>query len=956
MPRAEGGAVPDGAAVIPRATYRLQLRRGFGFDEAVCILPYLRRLGISHVYASPILRARAGSAHGYDVVAHGEINPELGGRAGFERFAAALQAQGMGLLLDVVPNHMGVFCADNPWWMDVLEHGEASVHAGYFDIDWHPGDPELDGRLLLPVLGTPYGQALDQGDLRLAFDPAAGSLALHYHDHRFPLAPRSYAAVLEPAARLAEDAALLDVARAFRHIATGDAVQALLLKQRLAALAGAHRAIGAAVEALNAPDQRDALHALHELQAYRLAHWRLAADDINYRRFFDISELAALRMESPEVFEATHGLLLDLAAAGQVDGLRIDHPDGMRDPAQYFERLQQGYARRAGLAADAAGSRPLYVVAEKIAAPHEDVPTGWAIHGTTGYRFAMVANGVLVDGDAAEAFERVWQWFSGDATAFGEQVVQARREVACRTLASELNRLATALLRIARSDRHTRDHSLNSLREALAGIAACMPVYRTYVMDTPSAQDLHLIDWAVAQARRRSGLADLSVFDFVRACLCNQVPEHAVPGSADRVREFAQRFQQFSAPVAAKGVEDTAFYRYHRLVSLNEVGGDPAVFGISPRAFHAASADRAARWPHTLIATSTHDNKRSEDVRNRINVLSEMPRAWDEWLGRWHAMSTSLRTDGAGAPMPSPADEYLLYQTLLGTLPAAGLDEASLGPYRERIRGYMIKAAREAKQHTCWIRPDEAYEQALCAFVDGLLVRVRPNPLLSDLAHCARVVAGFGALNSLSTVLLKYTAPGVPDLYQGNELMDLSLVDPDNRRPVDYGLRERLLHELDDMEGAAGADLPTRLAALVREPHDGRAKLWLTSRLLRLRAAHAEFFRTAGYAALEVSGARARHVLAYVRAAGDVTMVVIVGRLFAGLVSDPLSGQAPWPVEAGVWEDTCVVLEGLLPEGGVLDNVVTGQRVGVEGRGVRVAEACSHWPGAVLLGRGVGLR
>ncbi|HET7866825.1 MAG TPA: malto-oligosyltrehalose synthase, partial [Burkholderiaceae bacterium] len=728
--------------------------------------------------------------------------------------------------------------------------------------------------------------------------PAAGSLALHYHAHRFPLAPRSYAAILEPAALLAENAALADLARAFGHVDAGDVVHTLLLKQWLAALVGAHRAIQAAVDALNAPDQRDALHALHEMQVYRLAHWRLAADDVNYRRFFDINDLAALRMELPEVFEATHGLLLDLAAAGQVNGLRIDHPDGLKDPAQYFERLQQGYARRAGLAAGAAGGRPLYVVAEKIAAPHEDVPTGWALHGTTGYRFAMVANGVLVDGDAAEAFDRVWQWFVADDTPFGEHVAQARREAACRTLASELDRLAMMLLLIARSDRHTRDHSLNSLHEALAGITACMPVYRTYVIDTPSAQDLHLIDWAVAQARRRSRLADLSVFDFVRACLCNQP---STPAAAERVRDFAQRFQQFSAPVAAKGVEDTAFYRYHRLVSLNEVGGDPAVFGISPRAFHAASADRAARWPHTLIATSTHDNKRSEDVRNRINVLSEMPRAWDEWLGRWHAMSTSLRTDGAGTPMPSPADEYLLYQTLLGTLPAAGLDEAGLGPYRERIRNYMIKAAREAKQRTGWTRPDEAYEQALCSFVEGLLVRVRPNPLLSDLSHCARVVAGFGALNSLSTVLLKYTAPGVPDLYQGNELMDLSLVDPDNRRPVDHGLRERLLHELDDMEGAAGARLPERLAALVREPHDGRAKLWLTSRLLRLRAAHEEFFHTAGYVALEVSGARARHVLAYVRAAGEVTMVVIVGRLFTGLVSDPLAGQAPWPVGAEVW-------------------------------------------------------
>ncbi|HZE92908.1 MAG TPA: malto-oligosyltrehalose synthase, partial [Rhizobacter sp.] len=719
------------------------------------------------------------------------------------------------------------------------------------------------------------------------------------------------------------------------------------LKRRLAAWSRTvPGAVDAAVASLNAADQRDELHALHEAQAYRLAYWRVAADEINYRRFFDINSLAALRMEEPEVFEATHALALALAAAGKVQGLRIDHPDGLHDPAQYFERLQQGFAQRTGieLSRDAKGrlDRPLYVVAEKIAAPHEDVPDTWAVHGSTGYRFAMVVNGVLVDTSAARRFDRLWQGFSGEAASFAELCYQGKRAIMRNALASELTVLATVLRRIAHSHWCTRDYTFNSLRSALAEVAACMPVYRTYIVDHASAQDLRFIDWAVAQARRRSSLSDPSIFDFVRQTLLGN---QAAGVSAERVeaaRQFAMRFQQFCAPVAAKGVEDTAFYRYHRLVSLTEVGGDPSVFGITPRAFHGASADRAARWPHTILATSTHDNKRSEDVRNRLNVLSEAPAAWRLSLRRWSSLARSLHTEVDGLRAPSAADEYLLYQTLLGSLPAGGLSDESLPAYRQRIEAYMLKAAREAKLRTSWARPDAAYEGALQALVHGVLARLQPNPLLTDLQARATEFAWFGALNSLSMALLKFTSPGVPDVYQGNELMDLSLVDPDNRRPVDFELRARCLDELSSL-----AERPARVdavQALASAPHDGRAKLWLTWRLLALRRELPELFRDGGYQALALRGDRRENGLAFARRCGGRTLVVVAGRLFAQLLKVP----DILPLGSGVWGDTAVITTGLA-DGSLLHNVLTGEPVQVERGSIAMARAFAHFPAAAFI-------
>ena len=954
---------PAAEARVPRATYRLQFNKDFTFDDATKILPYLARLGVSHVYSSPILRARPGSMHGYDIVAHDEINPELGGAEGFERFGAALREHGLGLLLDMVPNHMGVLGADNAWWMDVLENGPASAYAQYFDIEWHPVNAELEGKVLVPALGDHYGNVLASGELVLGFEHDAGSFAMRYHEHRFPLDPRSYPSVLGRAeALLAEGeqrAALSSLAAAFGHLPPRDAsdVKASaerardkeIHKGRLARLAGRRPDVASAIESalatFNADGPRDALHELLEAQAYRLAFWRVASDEINYRRFFDINDLAALRMEDERVFEATHAFALELAASGAVDGLRIDHPDGLYDPAQYFRRLQEGYARRAGIALperDAKGrpARPLYVLVEKIAAPHEDVPEAWHVHGTTGYRFANVVNGVLVDTSARTKFDRIWHAFAGGDENFEEFAYRGKRAIMRSGLASELTVLSSQLLRIARSDRRTRDYTFNTLRQALTEVTACMPVYRTYIVDAASAQDLRYIDWAVAHARRRSQAADTSIFGFVRQALLGQAIEGADAGLNEHVRRFAVRFQQFSAPVTAKGVEDTAFYRYSRLAALNEVGGDPAQFGMTVRAFHGASADRAARWPQTMLATSTHDNKRSEDVRNRIDVLSEMPAAWRLALRRWSTQTRAHRKKLEGAIAPSRADEYLFYQTLLGTLPPGTLNESSLAAWRDRIERYMIKAAREAKAQTSWISPNEDYENALAEFVRGTLARVQPNLFLDELRARAEPIAWFGALNSLTMALLKFTSPGVPDLYQGSEIMDLSLVDPDNRRPVDFALRARLLEEI----SGDCADSAARARTLAQSPHDGRAKLHIGARLLALRRELPDLFREGSYVPLDCRGAQAAHVLTYARQHEGRTLVVIAGRLFAKLLNEP--GRLPLGGE--VWTDTAVAA-GSLAEGMRFANVLTGETLAVRGGTIELAQAFANFPAAALI-------
>ncbi|HEY9396606.1 MAG TPA: malto-oligosyltrehalose synthase [Burkholderiales bacterium] len=958
----------DVKAIIPRATYRLQLHREFNFDAATRIVPYLADLGVSHVYCSPYLRARAGSTHGYDIIDHNALNPEIGDRAAFERFVDALKSHGMGQILDMVPNHMGIMGADNAWWLDVLENGSASLYADYFDIDWHPLDPTLQGKVLVPVLGDHYGSALEHGDLQLAFDVERGCFVLNYYEHRLPIDPQQYPILLQAATRLLAPNALAPqvqaeweaLAAAFGYLPSRDSVDpaALTVRQRdkevhKARLAELVRTQPPLVDAVQRALRRyngvagerasfDALDELLEAQAYRLAYWRVASDEINYRRFFDINDLAALRMENNATFDATHRFVLDLAAQGKIDGIRIDHPDGLYDPAGYFARVQKRYAQLAG-ADEAPETRPLYVVIEKITAPHEDLPEQWPVHGTTGYRYANVLNGVFVDTLAKSAISRTWSTFVGEeAVAFEESAYRGKRLIMKTALAAELTVLSNRLLRLARADRRTRDFTLNTLRQALAEVVASFPVYRTYIGASASVQDRRYVDWAVSRAKRRIPAAEDSIFEFIRSVLLLQPPEGAPSDMIDRYRALTMRFQQYTAPVTAKGVEDTAFYRYNRLVSLNEVGGDPHQFGMTVKAFHGASAARALHWPHTMAASSTHDNKRSEDVRARINVLSEMPANWRLALRRWSRINRARSVRIEGQQAPSRNDEYLLYQILLGSFPTEPLDAESLAVYRERIERYMIKAMREAKSYTSWLNENRDYEQAVLEFVHGLLGKLEDNLFLDDFHALAQPVAWYGALNSIAQTLVKLASPGVPDTYQGNETLDFSLVDPDNRRPVDYARRRHMLDEMKAL--AARNDHASAVRGLLEHAHDGRAKLWVTWCALQLRREREALFRQSDYLAVAAEGETARHVLSFARRHNDSGIVVATGRLYASLGLEV--GQLP--LGATVWGEAMLDVS-FVPNGAHLTNVLTGEMLVPREGKLPLADVFANFSAALLV-------
>ncbi len=967
------GSAESSASVtrVPRATYRLQLNRTFTFADAEALIPYLAALGVSHVYCSPYLRARPGSLHGYDIVDHSEINPEIGTRADFDHFVATLDAHGMGHLCDVVPNHVGVMGADNRWWMDVLENGPASEFADYFDIDWAPFDPAFRGRLVVPVLGDPYGVVLERGELKLAFEADVGAFAVRYYDHRFPIDPRECAPLLAEALERCRDALAADVgASVARLVATlralpersVTATEALArrrndsaaCKATLAGLARAHPQLAGAIDQVvagingtpgDAPTF-EAMHALLEAQAFRLAHWRVASDEINYRRFFDVNDLAALRMENDDAFDATHAFILQLAAEGKIHGLRIDHPDGLYDPGRYVKRLQTRYRQYVAemRPQPEQGVAPLYVVLEKISASHERLPEDWPVNGTTGYRFANAVNGLFVDRSAKLRLDRAWRAFVGaDADDYDTTVLRSKVAIMRGPLAAELTMVTNRALRIARADPNTRDFTFNALREAIEEIVARFPVYRTYVSEGgASAQDRRYIDWAIARARRESRRADPSVFDFMRALMLATPPPHALESRAAEYRAFAMRFQQFTAPVTAKGVEDTAFYRFNRLVSVNDVGSDPDEFGTTVRAFHGASQDRATTWPTTMLATSTHDNKRSGDVRARVDVISEVPAIWRLAVRRWSRLNRSRKRQVDGRNAPSRNDEYLLYQTLVGTFPAGEIDDAAMAQYARRIRDYMVKAAREAKVHTSWLSVDADYEAALVAFVGALLAGGEHNLFLDDLRAQIGLFAWFGQLNSVSMSLLKFTSPGVPDIYQGTELVDLRLVDPDNRVAVDYVVRRAVLKEFDALAGA-GADQVARAIAGWFAAGDGRAKMWVMQRLLRFRAVHRELMTTQDYLPVRVAGARADHVVAFARRRDNHGIIAVAGRLFASLGLD----TGTLPVGEDAWGVTMLDL-GFVPAGARFANVLTGEVLDARVRSLPLAQVFRHFPGAVL--------
>jgi (1->4)-alpha-D-glucan 1-alpha-D-glucosylmutase len=1008
----------------PAATYRLQFAKGaMGFRQAAEVVPYLDELGISHLYASPYLKARSGSKHGYDVVDYSQLNPELGSDADYRAMVAALRRRGMGQILDTVPNHMSADPAENPWCKDVLENGPGSPKAACFDIDWHPVKEELRNKVLLPVLAEQYGEVLESGDLQVEL--SEGAFRLRYHEMVLPLEPRTYRIVLAPGlaelkqsqAADAEDLRELEsILTAVEHLPeyanTEPAAVAErqrekeVIKDRLKGLAGRSAAVAehlrrniAAINGTpNVPASFDQLDALLDAQVYRLSHWKAADDEINYRRFFDVNELAAVCMEDPAVFAESHRLVFELLGRGDVDGLRIDHIDGLYDPIEYLRRLQAGYLRCLGRAAyqgmiEAAApppgdggpppwdqleplflakateqcftSRqrlPLYVVVEKILSPGEALPPEWLVAGTTGYEFLHSVGGLFVDPAGLGQVTRLYTRFTERRSDFREVAHQSKLLMLHTSMASSVQLLAHQLGRISQRHRRSRDFTLNALRIALRSVLADFPVYRTYIRENVvSEHDRQVIGRAVALAKRRNPATDAAVFDFIRSVLLLEAPPDLdESGRAERER-FVGRFQQVTSPVTAKGVEDTAYYRDFPLSSLDDVGGDPAHGPPTLDDFHRRNAARQGQYPLSLLATTTHDTKRSEDTRARISVLSEVPHLWRTALNRWARWNRRHRQEVDGQPAPSRNDEYLFYQTLTGIWPPAPEGEI-LRELTQRMQIYMEKATREAKVHTSWINPHAEYDRAVRGFIDAALEERPKNRFLADFRRFHRQVVNWGLYSALSQALLKFASPGVPDIYWGQEVWDFSLVDPDNRRPVDFAEHAKRLSRLRRAIGRNDRSLRAVARELGRNPSDPRSKLFLTWRTLQFRRSRAELFRAGDYLPLEAVGAKAKHVCGFARRLGgecpavrpgeDGTVpvapqwaIVIAPRLLAQLTPVTSDASPPPPLGPEVWADTSLVLPDQLPP---LVNIFTGQTHTPMGSCLSLAAVLADFPVALL--------
>jgi (1->4)-alpha-D-glucan 1-alpha-D-glucosylmutase len=860
---------------IPLATYRLQFNRDFGFDHAAKVASYLAELGVTHIYCSPYLRPRPGSPHGYDIISHTELNPELGDASAFAQMVATFRHHELRQILDFVPNHMGVGGADNPWWLDILQWGRHSQFAAWFDIEWNPDQAYLHDKVLAPFLGEQYGHALKSGALKLKFDSAAGAFAVWAHEaHKLPVCPLHYGAILgnmHPTLEQIGDA-FSNLSPHDRYISerTSALQQALAEAVRASEVASVvNRSLSKFEGEVGNSETWSQLDALIQRQHWRPAYFRVAGDDINYRRFFDVNDLARVRMELPELFDHAHALIFRLLDEGVLHGLRIDHIDGLLDPKEYCRQLRQK------------APKPLYLVVEKILARHEDLRDDWGVDGATGYEAASLITGLLMDPKGERPLTDFYAEFSGSADTFEEIVRAGKIRVMENELASELNAIAGEIALVARSNPDTADFTKNVLQRALKEIIAVFPVYRTYIDEnaSPTAADRRDIDWAVAKARRHELPIDPSVFDFLHALLtCDLIAKSKSGFSRTAVVRAAMRVQQFTGPVTAKGVEDTAFYRYGRHLALNEVGGHPNEFRVTRSAFHRANQRRLQHYPHAMLSTSTHDTKRGEDGRARLAVLSECSEEWTQGVRTW---SRILRARSAGASQELPPDrndEYFFYQHLLGAWPpdlsVEMPDVAAFEAFRKRIEGAVMKAMREAKVHTTWALPNVAYEEAVFKFVNEALDVSRKNYFLEAFAPFLDKVATAGMRNSLVQTVLKLTLPGVPDIYQGAELWDFNLVDPDNRRPVDYDVRRKRLKEL----SAPGVQSDDDLRNLLTNWRDGRVKLFIVHKLLQLRRKLPELFLDGSYEPLTVSGEGSDRFCAFIRRRKGETIIVAVQR------------------------------------------------------------------------------
>lgn len=984
----------------PIASYRLQFNKGFRFEDARKVVGYLHALGVSHFYCSPILKARAGSMHGYDITDHNSLNPEIGTEEEFRGLIAELKSQSMGVVLDTVPNHMGMGRGENPWWQDVLENGRASEYAEFFDIDWQPLKAELQEKVLLPVLGDQYGIELEQGRFQLNYRDD-GSFIVRYYDNVLPIDPQTAPMTFEQAGNLATlhaeehwrevdlpelESILAGMRNLPPHTVTDPALVAgrrrdiPWLKKRLALLVERSPDVRALISEVLAkcngqvgnPHSFDSLDRLLNGQAYRLAHWRVSAEEINYRRFFDVNELVGLRMENPKVFAATHKLIRRLLGEGSISGLRIDHPDGLFNPPQYFMRVQMLFAASQcvgpdpvpplaenGIEVDVQSlvgqqqwmnqCAPLYVVVEKILERGEDLPPQWPVDGTVGYDFLNLVNGIFIQQRNARAFTNVYHRFIGGSIDPDTLIYESKKLILRVALSSEITVLSHMLEEISSSDRHARDFTRAVLTDAIRETIACFPVYRTYVDERGniSERDRSYIQEAIARAKRHNESMPSAVFDFLRDILLLRNTNSISAENYRHRLHFTLKFQQLSGPVMAKGVEDTACYVYNRFISCNEVGGSPREFGVSVDEFHRGNAKRAENWRNSMLATSTHDSKRSEDVRARLDVLSEMPREWAAQAMRWRRINrVGKRVLSDGRTIPDHNEEYLLYQTLVGTWPFAMEDKATEAEFVNRIQQYMNKAVHEAKVNLSWVNPNPAYIDALNEFIEHILApgtQRRPNLFRQQMEKLLPPVMYFGAMNSLAQVLLKITAPGVPDLYQGTELWDFSLVDPDNRRLVDFDLRRRILNDL--LVRSEQGNLGAFCEELLRDYRDGRVKFWATMRALNFRRDHDALFQSGTYIRLEGSVEKQEHVVAFVREHDWHMAVVVVPRFPYTLMQSQIR-----PPLGDAWGNAEIVLPPHAPEEFV--NVFTGERLTrAAGRPLLCREVFAHFPVALLSSR-----
>jgi (1->4)-alpha-D-glucan 1-alpha-D-glucosylmutase len=970
----------------PTSTYRIQLHSKFTFACAEAIVPYLRDLGIGDFYSSPFFEARPGSMHGYDVTNHDRLNPELGGAKGFASLSGALKAAGMGLLLDIVPNHMGIGNG-SPWWQDVLENGRSSRYASYFDIDWDPAKPDMWNKLLLPILGKQYGEELESKNIQVRI--ADGRPFIQYFEHNMPVAPRMIPRIFpqEKDVEFGVPQSFRDLLKELAHIPPHEATDPKLVAQRRVQLdeirprlkrallsAELQPAIARALETINGeagnPRSFDQLHDLLDAQPYRLAFWRVSGEEINYRRFFDINDLAGLRMENPAVFAQTHALIRKLLADCQVTGLRIDHADGMFNPRQYLIRLQLLYVASQCAGATPMGptspngievdireqlrgydwahrNHPLYCVVEKILEPHEALPREWPVSGTSGYDFIYFANQLFVQSENERRFDKIYEEATGNRVNPDEIIYRSKLRVMQTSLASEVYVLTNLLSHLAAADRRARDFTDNIFESVIRETIACFPVYRTYIDDrgqyTPT--DRQFVERAVARAKLLNSGMDASAFDFLQTTvLLGGRPGHPQNEIDAEQLYFALKFQQLTGPVMAKGVEDTAFYVYNRFVSSNEVGGSIKSFGITPEVFHASNRERLQNSPDATLTLSTHDTKRSEDVRARLNVLSEMPAEWASTVRRWRRASTVLKRKlSDGRIVPDANEEYMLYQNILGAWPWQLEGEEALLQFLDRIREYASKALRESKVNLSWLNPNQEYIKAVHDFLGDLLLpdkRGRESRFVQVLETNLPQVRFFGAINSLAQTVLKLTSPGVPDFYQGTELWDLSLVDPDNRRPVDYQLRSQLLDDLKSLEVAEGplAVCENVLANL----SDGRIKLWVSHKTLLLRSRWHSVFRKGAYQPLDIVGDHSTRAIAFLRHDGGRSVLTVVPRFTYTL----MRGKQEFPL-AAAWGNTAVFLP--VEEVHQFKNIFTGERIEVsDANSALLSDLFAKFPVAVL--------